>query len=368
MHGESYQDFMLSKLVPVPGNIGESNLGMNPDLVNKIATDVDVIINSAANTTFDERFDVAVDINTKGPSQMLNLAKQCKKLSYVTMGNLGETLTSKTTPLSQPPVDVDAEVKLALDSSLAFHRGAEVTQKMKEMGLERAKSCGWKNVYEFTKAMGELVIDKNRGEIPVAIVRPSIVESTFREPFPGWIQGNRMIDPVAIAYGKGHLPAFLNPTTVIDIIPVDMVVNAIISAVAKHGIARKPGLNVYHVSSSGGKTVDIKRVKIFSSVEDVLPCISKAVMERYGVASGPDGLARKFCEKIIDQSTNMVKTYEPYYTSRWFDSTETYKLWEAMSEDEKLNFGFDVKSLDWRNYFINIHVPGLRKYVIKNGR
>ncbi|KAJ0092796.1 hypothetical protein Patl1_26287 [Pistacia atlantica] len=145
MHGESYQDFMLSKLVPVPGNIGESNLGMNPDLVNEIATDVDVIINSAANTTFDERFDVAVNINTKGPSQILNFAKQCKKLccfihvstAYVTMGNLGETLTSKTTPLSHPPVDVDAEVKLALHSSLAFHRGAEVTQKMKEMGLER---------------------------------------------------------------------------------------------------------------------------------------------------------------------------------------------------------------------------------------
>lgn len=53
------------------------------------------------------------------------------------MGNLGETLTSKTSPLSHPPVDVDAEVKLAFDSSLAFHGSAEVTQKMKEMGLER---------------------------------------------------------------------------------------------------------------------------------------------------------------------------------------------------------------------------------------
>ncbi|XP_031263619.1 fatty acyl-CoA reductase 2-like, partial [Pistacia vera] len=226
MHGESYQEFMSSKLVPVPGNIGESNLGMNPDLMNEIAKEVDVIINSAANTTFDERFDVAVNINTKGPSRILNFAKQCKKLccfihvstAYVTMGNLGENLISKTSPLSHPPVDVDAEVKLALDSSLAFHGSAEVTQKMKEMGLERAKSCGWKNVYEFTKAMGELVIDENRGEIPVAIVRPSIIVSTFREPFPGWIQGNRMADPIAMAYCKGHLPAFLNPETVIDIL------------------------------------------------------------------------------------------------------------------------------------------------------
>lgn len=55
----------------------------------------------------------------------------------------------------------------------------------------RARCYGWKNVYEFTKAMGEILIDKNREEIPVAIVRPSVSESTFKEPYPGWLQGIR---------------------------------------------------------------------------------------------------------------------------------------------------------------------------------
>ncbi|KAJ0092804.1 hypothetical protein Patl1_26289 [Pistacia atlantica] len=68
MHGESYTDFMLSKLVPVPGNIGESNLGMNTDLMIEIAQELDLI------------FDVAVNINTRGPSRILNFAKRCKKL------------------------------------------------------------------------------------------------------------------------------------------------------------------------------------------------------------------------------------------------------------------------------------------------
>ncbi|XP_044500191.1 fatty acyl-CoA reductase 2, chloroplastic-like [Mangifera indica] len=74
MHGKSYQDFMLSKVVPIPGNIGESNRGMDPDLIMEIAQEVDVVINSAANTTFDERFDVAVNINTRGPSPFLLLS------------------------------------------------------------------------------------------------------------------------------------------------------------------------------------------------------------------------------------------------------------------------------------------------------
>ncbi|KAJ0092800.1 hypothetical protein Patl1_26283 [Pistacia atlantica] len=297
MHGESYQEFMSSKLVPVPGNIGESNLGMNPDLMNEIAKEVDVIINSAANTTFDER----------------------------------------------------------------------------------AKSCGWKNVYEFTKAMGELVIDENRGEIPVAIVRPSIIVSTFREPFPGWIQGNRMADPIAMAYCKGHLPAFLNPETVIDISNTELLGNQGLMSTMFH----LPGVNpitladffnfLYeHFKSSPledvkGKTVDIKRLKFFSSVEDVPPMYLKS---NYGAIWGC------FCNTINLQITLSFKGY--YFLEKFanhlecntgrFDSTETYKLWEAMSEDEKPNFGFDVKNLDWRNYFINIHVPGLRKYVIKNGR
>lgn len=46
---------MLNKLVPVVGNVCESNLGLEEDFADKIANEVDIIVNSAANTTFDER-------------------------------------------------------------------------------------------------------------------------------------------------------------------------------------------------------------------------------------------------------------------------------------------------------------------------
>lgn len=55
IHGKSYQTFMLSKLVPVVGNVCESNLGIREDAAELMAKEVDIIINSAANTTFDER-------------------------------------------------------------------------------------------------------------------------------------------------------------------------------------------------------------------------------------------------------------------------------------------------------------------------
>lgn len=46
---------MLSKLVPVVGNVCETHLGLDRDLANVIAKEVDIVVNSAANTTFDER-------------------------------------------------------------------------------------------------------------------------------------------------------------------------------------------------------------------------------------------------------------------------------------------------------------------------
>lgn len=54
-HGASYMSFMLTKLIPVTGNICDSDIGLQADSAEEIAKEVDVIINSAANTTFNER-------------------------------------------------------------------------------------------------------------------------------------------------------------------------------------------------------------------------------------------------------------------------------------------------------------------------
>ena len=38
--------------------------------------------------------------------------------------------------------------------------------------------------------MGEMMIDTLKENIPVVIIRPSMIQSTYKEPFAGWIQGN----------------------------------------------------------------------------------------------------------------------------------------------------------------------------------
>ncbi|KAK9286230.1 hypothetical protein L1049_014616 [Liquidambar formosana] len=418
IHGKSYKAFMLNKLVPIVGNVCESNLGMDADSASEIAKEVDVIVNSAANTVFDERYDIALDTNTRGPSRLLGFAKKCKKLSlflhvstaYANGERQGiilekpfcmgesiarERIISESPPISLPVLDIDAEIKLALD----LRENAAATQKMKELGLERARLHGWQNTYVFTKAMGEMLISSMRGDIPVVIIRPSIIESTCRDPFPGWIQGNRMLDPLILSYGKGQLPGFLaDPKTVTDVVPADMVVNATMAAMAKHGIAGQPGLSVYQVASSlvnplvfndvinfsrdyftaspfmdsKGKRITIMGMKFFSSINDFSSYIWDEIGQQSGLmdADISDPMLSRRLEmkrkKKVDYVTHFAKMYEPYaFYGGWFDNSNTQKLMEEMSGEEMTNFGFDVGSIDWEDYISNVHIPGLMRHVMK---
>lgn len=56
IYGKDYHSFVSRKLVPVVGDVREANIGIAPELADEIAEQVDIIVNSAANTTFDERF------------------------------------------------------------------------------------------------------------------------------------------------------------------------------------------------------------------------------------------------------------------------------------------------------------------------
>ena len=103
-------------------------------------------------------------------------------------------------------------------------------------------------MYAFTKALGERVVTDVGAEIAVSIVRPAIVESSWKHPYPGWIEGFKMAEPLILAYGRGELPEFpASPDSVLDIVPCDLVVNAILAVCATRPEPGRP--EFYHVSS-----------------------------------------------------------------------------------------------------------------------
>ncbi|KAK4778177.1 hypothetical protein SAY87_018364 [Trapa incisa] len=432
VHGDNYKDFMMSKLVPVVGNMSEPNLGISDhELAIRMFEEVDVIVNSAANTTFDERYDVALNINTQGPFRLLNFAMRFKKLrNFLHVSTafvngqrqgvvkekpfyMGQSIVEEKATLalgtndqlshSLPQLDVHAEIKMASEMVKNLTKD-EADRKMRELGLERARIFGWQDTYVFTKAMGEMMISSYKEHIPITIIRPSIIESTYREPFPGWIQGCRMVDPVLLSYGKGLLRGYLaDPKARVDIVPVDMVVNTMVSAMAKHGRQPDLALNVYQIASSvinplnaseisefsrhhfesfplkdsRDEVIMIRKMKFFSSLDEFSAYIQYDVSEKMGLrgeqaaSSNPRTLGKLqiMCKRTVENLIYMAKLYEPYaFYKGWFHNGNTQKLMADMSPDELATFPLDLKNVNWKNYFVNIHLPALKRSLLRDRR
>ncbi|MFS8011593.1 putative alcohol-forming fatty acyl-CoA reductase [Helianthus anomalus] len=83
-HGANLQSFLSEKVTPVAGDITYENLGVKePSLIEEMWGNIDVVVNVAATTNFDERYDSALALNTFGAKNVLNFASKCAKIKLL---------------------------------------------------------------------------------------------------------------------------------------------------------------------------------------------------------------------------------------------------------------------------------------------
>ncbi|KAL1561437.1 alcohol-forming fatty acyl-CoA reductase [Salvia divinorum] len=387
-YGKSFEEFVKAKVVAVVGDICQPNLGMDFESIESIRKDVNVIIHSAACTTFYERYDLIFDINVVAPQRIMRFAKTCNQLqlfthistAYVTEREEGVVLEK---PLNMGGFDVADEISLLFKSS-----PNNINENFfKKLGQQRAKLLGWSSTYQLSKAMGEMCLNEMRGDVPLLIIRPACIESCYREPLPGWIQGLRTLGPVIISYGKGILPAYYaNPQVPLDIVPADLVANTTIAAIAKHGnghVAQQPA--VYHAANSLENPITwfdifeylydyfkeapliedakISKVKFFDDFDEFSKFLREEITKNNGGSEDRKMIRR--CNAKAEYSEQLCKMYEftGFFKPR-FHTGNTKKLIQEMSNEEKLDFEVDVKNIDWKMYFHEIYVPGVAKYAI----
>ncbi|XP_012075826.2 fatty acyl-CoA reductase 3 isoform X1 [Jatropha curcas] len=393
--------------------------------------DLDFILNFAATTRFDERYDVALGTNALGAKNVLCFAKNCLKLklfihistAYV-CGESSGLIMEKSYQLGETlngvlGLNIEEEKKL-IDRKLNQLRRegateANIKKAMIDMGTERAKAYGWPNTYVFTKAMGEMVIGHLKENLPVVIIRPTMVTSTWREPFPGWIEGARTIDALTVGYGSGKMSFFVaDLTAIVDVIPADMVVNTIIAAMMVHA-NNQPCQVVYHIGSSlgnpirysnfrdylyfyftnkpwmlqNGKPVKVAKPTILTTMANFHRYIAIRYLPLLKVLKLANTISCHYFQgtynnlnRNIKRVMRLVELYQPYlFFHGIFDDSNTNKLLRIAKDNgmetrgqttlakdngmETNNFFFDVKSIDWDDYFINTHIPGILKYVLK---
>ena len=89
----------------------------------------------------------------------------------------------------------------------------------------------WPNTYAFSKALGEEAVRLYSRNLPVCIVRPSIVLSTKNDPVSGWTNNLYGATGITASSYIGILRvAHTDGDKIADLIPADYVINNIIVA------------------------------------------------------------------------------------------------------------------------------------------
>ncbi|MEL4357963.1 MULTISPECIES: HAD-IB family hydrolase [unclassified Luteococcus] len=274
-------------------------------------------------------------------------------------------------------------------------RQAWVKAKLVEAGTERARSLGWTDVYTFAKAMGERVVADLGKDIKVSIVRPAIVESSLVHPYPGWIEGFKMADPIILAYGKGQLKEFpASPDAALDIVPCDHVVNAIVAVCATQPEIGQP--EFYHCSTGARNPMTFREIyeyirEYFSqhpytrSDGTVAPLATwkfpgEQPVERFlkvaeqahkvgnrALSWAPRGKYTRQAATALDKqgkSLSFLRRYLSLYgeylqSQVHFVDDRTMALHNSLHPEDVAAFAFDTSAVDWRTYMMEIHTPAI---------
>ncbi len=224
-------DQWQARCAVIAGNVTAPEIGLSPDDAELLSDRITHIINCAASIDFDRPLEEAARSNIDGSLNTLAFAKRCKALrsmvhvstAYVWPERLaGEPCAETLVPLPLDPHTVHS----------AINEGHANRDEL----LERT---GHPNTYTFTKCLAEHLLFANRDEVPLRIVRPSVISVCRAHPFPGWIDSTSGFTGLVALFGHGLLRVLaIDPNTHPDIVPCDDVVARVLHSTFEPQLAK----------------------------------------------------------------------------------------------------------------------------------
>ncbi|MBN2293485.1 MAG: SDR family oxidoreductase [Pirellulales bacterium] len=436
-HGSAFGPWVEAKVTCIDGDINRDRFGLSSSAWSRLADRVDVVLHSAGTVNLLERIDVALNLNVGGPMTALSLAKAAQasmvhvSTAYVCGRQQGlieekilapeDALNEIGSPGAEPSAHYDVEeeitslkkqcrtfnnpdpIPVSVGHDYLSERMTDVVvQRITDLGITRARGLGWLDPYGYTKFLAEQMLSRHQGEVPLGIVRPSIVESTLCDPYPGWIQNYRMADPVLMNYGKGHIHDFPGCSdTALDLVPVDSVANAILAVAAYIG-SRIEKSTVIHVATSGSNPLTMELLHdLLKKYFTANPMLNKsgapiavpdwvypppevfteqlrcrieqfecelAGIRRQGRQMTPEERSRLRKLRIgIGRSKKLMsiaEMYAPYTTLRCrFGDTVARRVRSLMKPSELTTFDFSATRFAWEHYLCSVHLPGVRRHL-----
>jgi long-chain acyl-CoA synthetase len=447
LHGDRFAAFLREKVEVVEGDVTQSGLGLSADLARDMQRNLDLIINSSGLTDFNPDLRDALTTNTDAAVNVLEFVRTSDHAGLLHLstcyvageqdGRVAEKLTPDYTPRGVSGFDAEQEwhalhelVKqaeeraeseevtsglrmqarskehaakdlqgAALENQIRKGRVRWLKTYLTEAGTRRAKELGWPNTYTLSKSLAESLIAKQiakyGAKLPVAVVRPAIVETSVSKPFLGWNEGINTSASLSYLLGTYFRQLPSNESKRLDIIPVDAVCNGMTLIAAAIMERRHDAL--YQLATSVTNPCDMGRSIELTSLAhrkhyraqegleswlrlrfDAIPVsktrynrmsapAQKAIVKSIQRIMSPLPLKRAplvKTERNLERLEKLIELFEPFILLHEHDfaAENIEKLSYALVPEEQETFAYDTRGLDWWEYWINIHIPALRRW------
>lgn len=300
----------------------------------------------------------------------------------------------------------------SLKLGLARERKDWIRNELTQRGMDRAAEWGWPNIYTYTKSMGDQLVARETS-IVRAIVRPAIVESSIAYPFRGWNEGYTTSAPLVYLALKGQNLLPVSESLILDMVPVDYIAGGMLM-VAAQACVEQPEL-VFQLASGDLNPSRIGRVTTLTGLykrqrfqdkeagnqflnalvarmefrpvsydeydRKSLPMLKRAaekasstldkVRPRWGggrFSVWVDHLKKKVDDfkRITQEATRDIDLFRPFIIDNEYilRADHIRALRSRIPEDERSLVPWSPETIDWYDYFMNIHFPGLQKWVL----
>ncbi len=441
-YGDGLGALLAGKIEVVEGDVSQPGLGLDAETAARLGKDLDLVVNSSGLTDFNPDLRDALAVNVDSTYHLVEFIRGSDHAGLLHLstcyvagqrdGGVEERVDLNYTPAGVADFDAEKEwhrLHELVESTEARAEGPEVTAELTkqalgkehaakglhgqalenqvrknrirwlktqltEAGIRRAQELGWPNTYTYTKSLAESLIAKYGNGLPIAIVRPAIVETSVERPFRGWNEGINTSASLSYLLGTAFRQLPSNERKRLDIIPVDAVCAGMTLITA--ALVERRHDPVYQLATSVTNPCDMGRSIELTSLGhrrhyraqegleywlrlrmDAIP-VSK---ERYNRMSAP---AQKLivqsiqrimsplpmkkplakAERILERVEKLIQLFEPFilHNEHDFIADNVEKLSQVLVPEEKETFGYDTAGLDWWEYWINIHIPALRRW------
>ncbi|XP_044262747.1 fatty acyl-CoA reductase wat-like [Tribolium madens] len=380
------KDF-AKKVHILSGDCSQPMLGMSPEAQEIVKREVTCVIHAAANVRFDVDLKTAVFTNVRSVRDLMDMMKEMENLRafvYVSTA-FSHCYRDK---IDEVFYDVDVKPEKLL----------QIMEVMDDRTLEVVTPHllgEWPNTYVYTKAVAEEVIRSYKQVLPVAIVRPAVVISTFEDPLPGWINNFHGVVGVVVGVCLGVLRTLhLDENLPARVVPADYVVNNILAAAWEvEQTKNEPKDKLIPIYNFPGHKNNLitwdNLINEFKKFTFVYP-LSDAVWYRYIqttrykpvhkireffyhtlfaylvdsvlLVAGKRPLAVEKYRKI----SKLISLLSFFTTRSWtFETNNTERLFDKLDDKDKVVFNFDMKSFNWEKYWDKVIVGG-RIYLLND--